>query len=333
MVLKLKVQAFNLKKIVGDVEYSLEVCEKCLLEKFPDLNGKKRYFNTTSKHAQWAFGVSDEDLKAQKDYSKSTLENFQRKWGLEEGKIRWDNFCKKNAETNTFRYKQKNNNWTREDFDKYNKSRAVTLENLIEKYGENKGKEVWEKYKFRQGYTNTLAYFTEKYGEKEGRLKYSEISYAKSFGGAKYSSLSQELFKSLELLFLPKKWEIWYPSSRTNKEEYQIFSKERRYIYYLDFYIADLSLNIEFNGDIFHANPEIYSLTDRPNPFKKDLTSEEIWIKDKIRIENIKKYHNIDTIVIWEKDFKSNSFNILDLYKKIINLEKEKLVINDRTNN
>jgi hypothetical protein len=44
----------------------------------------------------------------------------------------------------------------------------------------------------------------------------------------------------------------------------------------LDFFIKELNLAIEFQGDIFHANPKIFKASDNPNPFRKDLSSSEI---------------------------------------------------------
>jgi len=56
----------------------------------------------------------------------NTLDNMIRKYGEVEGKVKWDNYRKKQAESNTFEYKQKKYGWTKEQFDEYNKSRGVS---------------------------------------------------------------------------------------------------------------------------------------------------------------------------------------------------------------
>lgn len=53
-----------------------------------------------------------------------TKENMIRRYGREEGLMRWESYINKQAETNTFEYKQRVYGWTREQFDEYNKSRG-----------------------------------------------------------------------------------------------------------------------------------------------------------------------------------------------------------------
>ena len=156
---------------------------------------------------------------------KVTLEKMIASYGIEEGKRRFEHYRALQAETNTFEYKQKKFGMTREEFDKYNKSRAVTLENLVARHGEKEGRSIWESYKKRQAYAGCkLEYFIEKYGEEDGKRKYEELNIAKthtvdaimkSKGVERseaikelkrrkrglttfYSPISQKLFKALE---------------------------------------------------------------------------------------------------------------------------------------
>ena len=59
-------------------------------------------------------------------------------------------FCKISmfykAKKNTFEYKKEKFGWSPEDFKEFNKSRAVTKENLIKKHGEEKGLEIFNNY-------------------------------------------------------------------------------------------------------------------------------------------------------------------------------------------
>ena len=105
-------------------------------------------------------------LKSVKKFGKGlSIERFITIYGIEEGKKRWDSYCKKQAESNTFEYKKRNGLIeTKEQFDEYNKSRAVTLKNQIKKYGDVEGKKRWDSYCKRQAYTNSKEYFgQEKY--------------------------------------------------------------------------------------------------------------------------------------------------------------------------
>lgn len=97
-----------------------------------------------------------------------TLENLINKYGKVDGKNRWDSYRKKQAETNTFEYKQKKYGWTKEQFDDYNKSRGVSGERngnygssyyqiWVEKYGKEKADDmnnVISKLKVRKGADN-----------------------------------------------------------------------------------------------------------------------------------------------------------------------------------
>jgi hypothetical protein len=53
-------------------------------------------------------------------------------------------------------------------------------------------------------------------------------------------------------------------------------------------FIKELNFGIEFNGDIWHANPKKYSSTDRPLSFLNQITAQEIWNNDKIKIDYLK---------------------------------------------
>ena len=46
----------------------------------------------------------------------------------------------------------------------YQSRRAITLENMIRKYGDVDGEIKWEQYKDKQSYTNSYEYKKEKYG-------------------------------------------------------------------------------------------------------------------------------------------------------------------------
>ena len=56
---------------------------------------------------------------------------------------------------------------------------------------------------------------------------------------------------------------------------------------FYDFVIPCKKICIEYNGDVFHANPKLYASEDHPNPYNKSITAKEIWEHDRIKINNI----------------------------------------------
>jgi hypothetical protein len=80
-----------------------------------------------------------------------------------------------------------------------------------------------------------------------------------------------------------------------------------------DFYLPKYNLLIEYNGDYWHCNPEIYG-EDYYNK-KKRMKSTDIWIYDSKKVELSKKYgYNLE--VVWERDYKINPNIIFDKIKK-----------------
>lgn len=243
-------------------------------------------------------------------------------YGKREGLQFWNNYRDKQAFSNTQEYK----GMTDEEFKEYNNNRATTLVNFIKRHGDLAGTEKWNSYTERQAFTNTLEYFVEKYGDIKGTDEWIKVNKLKGHSLDTYllkcgdegfdryisynntsrssssfaSKISQDLFDEItRLIDLPETINIYY--SRRNKE-YGVLNKTLSKYTFFDFVIPELKLCIEFNGDVFHANPDMYTSEDTPNPFVKDLTSEEIWKYDSIKNnEIINRGYNI--IIVWERDY------------------------------
>lgn len=259
-----------------------------------------------------------------------TEANMIKKYGELEGRRRWDDYKKKQAHSNSFEYKQQKYGWTREEFDEYNKSRAVTLDNLIEKYGESRGLKKYNEYVEKQRYTNQLEYFIEKYGE-DGQMRYDRYcklrshsyeSYLERFDGDdekailelnKYysgktntynsSSICKEFCKLLhEKIDLIDDYTIYYEGF--TEEYYFGIPGYGRVV--VDFYVKELNKIIEFYGDYWHGNPNIYCSEDIISfPKQKKIPAKEIWERDARRIDAIKSI-GVDVLIIWEKDYRLN---------------------------
>lgn len=314
-------KSFKSKKVIKNNEYNLVVCEDCLTYKYPNYQekNKSRVFNQMNKFTKYAFDISDDDYNYQKDlYVLTTKDSLISKYGESEGKKRWESYREKQAYTNSFEHKRKMYGWTEEDFNNYNRSRSVTLENLIERYGNRLGKEKWEGYVNKQKETKSKEYFIEKYSEEDwNKLCESKAhtysNYIKWYGSEEIalekikerhniwnpvSKSSQKYLKEFDK-YLKNRYEVETYFHSIN-QEYMVIT-EKRNIYYLDYYIKDWNVSIEYNGDLFHANPKIYEENDTPIP-GSSLTSKEIWNRDEKKLKTIEKERGIKIITIWESD-------------------------------
>lgn len=248
-----------------------------------------------------------------------TLDNLIRKYGKEEGQKRWDIYRKKQAYSNTLEYKEKKYGWDTKKFNDYNSSRAVTLENLVKRYGEVKGTEKWKSYCEKQRYTNTLEYFEKKYGN-EGIQKFQDYNLQKGkssnpfFIMKKYKISFNEALSLLSKRNTPKfvseneKLFIEYIEKKHNKEfkytyktkQFCIWSDELNSPLFYDAVDTDLMIAYEYNGDYWHCNPNIYA----PNFFNSKVgkTAQEIWKRDQIKNNLILK-RGFRLHVIWESDW------------------------------
>ncbi len=162
----------------------------------------------------------------------------------------------------------------------------------------------------------------EKYGEQEGRKifterqkKWQESLYKNGKLKSGYSKVSQDLFFEL-IKSYENVEDLNYVMFAKKGGEFVLTSNTGFYRY--DF--TDL-LNkkiIEYNGDIYHANPNTFTITDTPNPFRKNITSEDIWGKDDVKIKLANK-HEFDVLVIWDSEYKKDKETVI---KKCINFLK-----------
>ena len=90
-----------------------------------------------------------------------------------------------------------------------------------------------------------------------------------------------------------------------------------------DFFLIDYNIIIEYNGDYWHANPEIYE----NDKIIDGRTAEEIWSKDKLKKE-IAEENGFKFYSIWENKYKPGYKNNYDnkIIEKIIN-ENEKIIV------
>lgn len=67
---------------------------------------------------------------------------------------------------------------------------------------------------------------------------------------------------------------------------------------------------VEYNGDMYHANPNMFEASEYPHPFRKKHTAEYIWAKDDYKI-SIANQNGFDVLVIWDSEYRRNKKEVL----------------------
>lgn len=343
---------YRTSKCLNGIKYPILVCQHCLEKKYPDFKekNKSKIFNTFNKYVMYAFEIPQELINEKNKLSVPTLENCIRKHGEEKGREVFEEYKRKQAYTNSFEYKQEKYGWTKEEYDDYNRSRAVTLENLIKKHGEEEGRVIWDNYCKRQSETSSNEYIKDKFGEYESEtiwlLKCGKIEgfirrYGEEEGVKRFNDFIRSVSDSFEntnkyhqskrgLCFFNKiverlnelgyNYTYYYGDNELRK-----YSHIDNVLYSLDFFIPELNIDIEFNGDYWHCNPDIY---DRKwfHPIKKQY-AEDIWKYDENRSKSLKEEYDIDVISVWEKSVYLDKFEdkiISEILEKIEYVSKNK---------
>lgn len=286
-------------------------------------------FSSKSKLCQYLKHFIKYDLKFWKQRLKKltqiklkgvTKKKFLLLYGKKETLERWRSYIEKQSTTNSYEYKEQKYGWSKQDFLNYNKSRSITIENMVKKYGEVIGLEKYNEYISKQKYSGcSLEYFIEKYGKIKGIEFYNNLCkqkaqnllnyinrYGEIDGRKKYrnyiESRSNYYSKSSQELF----WKI-----KTNNCHFAEYNKEfgllsEKKYYFYDYVDTKLKKCIEYNGDYWHCNPEIYS-SDYKTHY--GYTASEIWNNDEEKLNFIKS-KGYDVMIVWESDYIKDMNNI-----------------------
>lgn len=301
-------------------------CKVCGEQLYSQMTRKHLQTHNFENFKQYRAAYPGVELKSQmlRNKTKMTLEMQMQKYGEEEGRKRFEAYRAKQAVKNTFEFKQQKYGWTREQFDSYNKSRAVTKENLMKRHGDEAGLKKWNDYVEKQKYAGSSEqYFIDMYGKEEGMKKWLDVNnrkrnslenYTLKYGAEKaavkyqeycnkrgksmfFSRVSQELFAAIA----PKNTTKIYYATNSNGE-YCVFDPAANGVKFFDYVDTVRKKCIEFNGDCFHANPKFYTESCRPNFFNRDLTAAMIWEEDS-RKQNLIIERGFDILVVWENDY------------------------------
>lgn len=247
------------------------------------------------------------------------LDTLKAKYGEKEGEKRWFSYCEKQSTTNSYEYKNKKYGMTKKEFNEYNKSRAVTLENQVKKHGLLLGTKKYNAYCKKQAYTNTVEYFIERYGVEKGIEVYNDICRRKGItlenmkriygdveGLHKYTSYIENknfsCYTSNEENVFISKLISQLPCSEHNYTQFGKMSNDGYYVY--DFVNTEFRIAIEYNGSIWHGNPATYNDDDQPLLFVNNyMTAKELQEKDIQKQSYIVKCGVVDKcFVVWDSD-------------------------------
>lgn len=291
------------------------------------------------------FGVKDDLIERIKKLNTLpsrgvTLERCLLKYGEECGKQKWEGYCQKQRESNEFEYKKAKFGMSKDEFDRYNKSRASTLENFKLRHGDD-GADKWEKYKSRQAFTKSKEYYISLFGEVAGTQKFNQLSILKSnskkafllkygeeeglfrynefvkSGFYTYSKSSQECFDTILLLLTPEERVTTFYATFNYEETIDTFQ--------VDFLVKKLKLIIEYQGDYWHCNPSIMSESQK---IKNGMMAKDIWQKDLSRKEKLELL-GFNVIYIWESNWAQNRQTVLDSIEGVISELRNKILENN----
>ena len=185
-----------------------------------------------------------------------------------------------------------------------NRQSTNTIKSYIKKYGKDIGTEKFLKRNKKWSDDMENRYHSGEYSrnpDNNGNGTYCKFT---SIVEKKFCSLIIEKLKKLNI----DENKIY--TSLTKNKQYCIFKDGKRYFYDFVYIDGDKRKIIEFNGDFWHMNPNIYSESDYNKLMCK--TSKEIWDDDQKKYDIAKNYQHFEIMVVWELDWNKNNNKILN---------------------
>jgi len=267
-------------------------------------NGWYKRIANFAKHAvpaeSWVSRIEQIMAMSKNSRFNNTESNFTILYGDVFGKIKWEEYCSKQAISNSYIYKKEKHGWTKDEFAVYNKSRAVTLINMIGRYGEDVGLAKWQAYCDRQRDTCSLAYFKKKWGEITGSIKYHNwMKLWLSSGEAEAQALL-----AVQQVFPDKIFDTQIRLRKSGQEDC-------RFGFFYDFGCIPEKKLIEYNGSFWHADPRQYA-PDFILPSK--MTAKDKWVQDMEKI-SVALEQGYSVFTIWEYDWINNHNEVISNLK------------------
>lgn len=173
------------------------------------------------------------------------------------------------------------------------KQKFFSKEKCIEKYGKIEGLKKWE----------------------ERQKKWQESLHKSRKLHVGFSRISQELFDEILNYYQEEEKDFVFYGSKNR--EFSIRYDNINYIY--DFTDLKKRKIIEFQGDIYHGNPELFTEDDNPNPFHRDKTSKDLWEFDEKK-KNIAINNGFSVFYAWENKYRKNKKELIAQILKFLEL-------------
>ena len=169
--------------------------------------------------------------------------------------------------------------------------------------------------------TNCIETYIKKYGEELGPIKFNErnknwsIKMEEKYSNGEYSKMP----KHLGLMYSNKEMNLFdilleelglnYDDvniAKSNKGQLKIFYPEGKRNFFYDFCYNNKI--IEFNGDFWHCNPNMYKEND-VNPYN-GYTAKEIWKRDELK-KAIAENNGYEVLIVWESEYEKNLAEVI----------------------
>lgn len=323
------------KTILGK-EYNRVRCYDCFEKKY---NRKPNRLNMVGRDFIYLFDIDEGIIEEAISSRAVTLKNLIKRHGEKEGQRKWDEYRNKQSLVNTFEYKKEKYGWTKKQFDEFNKSRAVTLENCIKRHGDTKGTKLFNDYCETQKYVGCAKeYFVEKYGQEDGCKKYKQLNekkkitrknmvrkYGNIIGNEKYDSfIESQRNKEIPCFSKPSQDLCRELHSKLGNLNVFYYTHNKEYpfevddsLFFVDFYVLEKNCIIEFLGDYWHCNPTKYE-----KEFfleRRNMTASEIWEYDKNRNSSIERKYGARILNVWESEYNNNKEETIKKCLEFIN--------------
>lgn len=310
------------------------------LIKFNEKNSKAAFTleNQISRYGEEE-GTRRFNEKRARDKIKGTLPFYIDKYGEKEGTSR---YLEKNSKLSIGAETLKRNGHSDDEIkairEQHAKKSLITLESLIEKYGEEEGskrydiriekskqtskrrKEYWLNLGMTEEQaelevknyqsTSTLEKYIMRYGEEDGYKKYKDVNYRKT----RYAVTRDNSVSKLETMFFQELAKITEMNLESGTTCHVLCNDNK---YCCDYFHSENKKVIEIFGVFWHMKPSIYK-NDDLHPMN-NKTAQEIWDKDELKIKNLQE-SGYEVLVIWEDDIYKDLYNQLDKAKHFLEL-------------
>lgn len=288
-----------------------------------------------SKYFSLLFDITNEELEHEHmKFDTASLESFKRRHGEKLGVERYEEYKKRQAYTCSKEYMMTEKGMSEKEWNEFNKNRACTKKNFINRYGKELGTKKWDAYCKNEAYAGCkLEYFIDKYGKDDGIKKYLEVNsmkalnlpnfirkYGEEEGKKRYNRLNSKMYSEVSRgLFdeIQKRIGKFSKTARYGENEatIELFSDENNSRLCCPDYLNGKAI-IEFNGDYWHMNPKYYKADDvasflsgRTGKYSGDRAC-DIWNYDNAKINRLKELgYSVKTV--WESEFYENKDSVI----------------------